>query len=43
MMWKILLAQIREEIYYSLISRGIFPTNRKDSAKEPEALRNDYI
>ncbi len=25
MMWKILTAQIREEIYYSLKSRGLFP------------------
>ena len=25
MMWKILTSQIREEIYYSLTSRGLFP------------------
>ena len=25
MMWKILTAQIREEIYASLISRGLYP------------------
>ena len=25
MMWKILTPQIREEIYYSLTSRGFFP------------------
>ena len=29
MMWKILTAQIREEIYYSLISRGLFPDEQK--------------
>ena len=32
-MWKILTAQIREKIYYSL-------TNRKDAAKNPEAQLN---
>ena len=37
MMWKILTAQIREEIYYSLISRGM---NRKEVAKDPEAQQN---
>ena len=25
MMWKLLTARIREEIYYSIISRGLFP------------------
>ena len=25
MMWKILKAQIKEEIYYSLINSGIYP------------------
>ena len=28
-MWKILTAQIREEIYYSLTSRGLFPDEQK--------------
>ena len=43
MMLKILMAQIREKIYYSLISRGIFPRNWKDAAREPETQRNYYI
>ena len=33
MMWKILTAQIREEIYYSLISRGLFPDEQKGCRK----------
>ena len=33
MMWKILIAQIREEIYYSLISRGVFPNEQKGCCK----------
>ena len=33
MMWKILTAQIREEIYYSLTSRGLFPDEQKGSYK----------
>ena len=33
MMWKILTAQIREEIYYSLTSRGLFPEEQKGSHK----------
>ncbi len=33
MMWKILTAQIREEIYYSLISRGIFLDEQKGCCK----------
>ena len=33
MMWKILTAQIREEIYYSLISRGLFPDEQKGYRK----------
>ena len=33
MMWKILTAQIREEIYYSLISRGLFPNEQKGCRK----------
>ena len=28
-MWKLLTAQIREEIYYSLTSRGLFPDDQK--------------
>ena len=33
MMWKILTAQIREEIYYSLNSRGLFPDEQKEYYK----------
>ena len=33
MMWKVLTAQIREKIYYSLISRGIFPEEQKGCRK----------
>ena len=33
MMWKILTAQIREEIYYSLTSRGLFPNEQKGCRK----------
>ena len=33
MMWKISIAQIREEIYYSLISRGLFPEEQKGCCK----------
>ena len=33
MMWKILTAQIREEIYYSLTSRGLFPDEQKGCCK----------
>ena len=32
-MWKILIAQIREEIYYSLTSRGLFPDEQKGCCK----------
>ena len=32
-MWKILTAQIREEIYNSLISRGLFPEEQKGCRK----------
>ena len=35
MMWKILTAQIREEIYYSLTSRGLFPAEQKGCRKGP--------
>ena len=33
MMWKILTAQMRKEIYYSLISRGLFPNEQKGCRK----------
>ena len=33
MMWKILTAQIREEIYNSLISHGLFPEEEKGCRK----------
>ena len=33
MMWKILTAQIREEIYYSLTSLGLFPDEQKGCYK----------
>ena len=33
MMWKILTAQIREDIYYSLTSRGLFPDEQKGCRK----------
>ena len=33
MMWKILTAQIREEIYYSLTSRRLFPDEQKGCRK----------
>ena len=33
MMWKILTAQIREKIYYSLTSRGLFPDEQKGLRK----------
>ena len=33
MMWKILTAQIREEIYHSLTSRGLFPDELKGCCK----------
>ena len=33
MMWKILTAQIREKIYYSLTSRGLFPDEQKGCHK----------
>ena len=34
MTWKILTAQKREEIYYSLTSRGLFPAEQKGCRKE---------
>ena len=41
MLWKILTAQIREEIYYSLTSRGLFP-DEQDAAKDTEAQQNYF-
>ena len=32
-MWKILTAQIKEEIYYSRTSRGLFPDEQKGCCK----------
>ena len=32
-MWKILIAQIKEKIYYALISRGIFHDEQKGCRK----------
>ena len=32
-MWKILTAQIREEIYHTLTSRGLFPDEQKEFCK----------
>ena len=40
MMWKILTAQIKEKIYYSLISRGLFPNEQKGCEKDPEVQQN---
>ena len=46
MMWKILTAQIREKIYYSLTSRGLFPDEqkgyRKGSRSTTELLYIDH-
>ena len=42
-MWKILTTKIRKEFYNSLISHGLFPRNRKDAARGPEAQENYYI
>ena len=41
MMWKILTAQIREEIYYSLTSRRLFPDKQKGSRGIAELLYID--
>ena len=45
-MWKILTAQIRDKIYYSLSSRGLFPNEqkgcRKGSRGTAELLYIDY-
>ena len=42
MIWKILTAQVREEIYSSLRSRGFFPRNRKDAAKDQEPQQSYF-
>ena len=39
MMWKILTAQIREKIYYLLISRGIFPEEQKGCRKRTRGAK----
>ena len=36
-MWKILTAQIKEDIYYSLTRRSLFPEEQKGCRKDPEA------
>ena len=41
MMWKILIAQIWEEIYYSLTSRGFFPGELKGTRPTGELLDLD--
>ena len=33
MIWKVLTAQIREEIYYSVTSRRLFPDEHKECCK----------
>ena len=38
MMWKILTAQIREDIYYSLTSRGLFPEEQKGCRKGSKGI-----
>ena len=35
-MWKILTAQIRGEIYYSIISRGLFHEEQKGATRNKE-------
>ena len=39
MMWKILMAQIREEIYYSLIRCGLFSDEQKGCHKGTRGMR----
>ena len=43
MMWKILMAQIREKIYYSLISREIFLDKQKGCRKRTRGTEDLYI
>ena len=38
MMWKILTAQIREVIYYSLTTRGLFSEEQKGCSKGSRGL-----
>ena len=38
-MWKILMAQIKEEVYYSLISHEIFPDKQKECHKWTRGTR----
>ena len=40
LMWKILTAQKKEEIHYSILSVECALTNRNDAAKDPEALQS---
>ena len=42
MTWKILTAQIRKEIYYLLISRGLFPKEQKDNTRKWEEQEMYY-
>ena len=42
MMWKILTAQIREEIYYSLTSHGLFPDVQKGCRNDAEPQQNYF-
>ena len=42
MMWKILTAQIREEIYYPLTSRGLFPDEQKGCCKGSRGTANIF-
>ena len=42
MMWKILTAQIRENIYYSLTSSGLFPDEQKGSRGTAKLLNIDH-
>ena len=44
MMWKLLTTQIREVIYYSLISCGSFPNEQKGCRKGPRGtVESIYI
>ena len=43
MMWKILMARIMEYIYDLLISRELFPNNKKDSTSRAEVQEGYYI
>ena len=42
MMWKILITQIKEEIYNSLECCGLFSENRNNAAKEQE-IQNELL